>query len=57
MTIAVTQFDQSYSGIDNELTAEQVKERVAKQIEMLLPDVHVPRDAIIPVSGIWGYQV
>ena len=57
MTIAVTQIDQSYIGTGNELTVEQVKERVAREIEMLLPDVHVPRDAIIPVSGIWAYQV
>ena len=57
MTIAVTQFDHSYSGTGNELTAEQVKETVARQIEMVLPDVHVPMDAIIPVGGIWAYQV
>ena len=57
MTIAVTQFDQSYSGTGKELTVEQVKETVARQIERLLPEVTVPADVIIPVSGLWAYQV
>ena len=57
MTIAVTQFDVFYSGTGKELTVEQVKERVARQIESLLLGGHVPRDVIIPVSGIWAYQV
>ena len=57
MTVAVNQFDVFFSGTGRELTAEQVKDMVARQIETLLPGVHVPRDVIIPVSGLWAYQV
>ena len=57
--IVVTHFDSFYSqtGFGKELSGQEVKSTITRQVNRVLPDINVPEDCIIPVSGAWACQV
>lgn len=52
IVIAVTKYDQHYSGIDPELEVSQVKQIVGEGLKEI--GITVPSDDIVPVCGQWA---
>ena len=59
LTVVVTQYDRSFEGSRSSDTSENavdIQYKVSRQIQLAL-GVPVAPEMVVPVSGLWAYQV